>query len=133
MADLVAGHVQLMFDAISTSLPNITAGNIKPIAWTGQKPSPILPNLPTIADSGLPDYNTNSWLAMFAPANTPQDIVDKVSEEVRAVLNRLEVKERQLSVGVEIVASTPGELNATVKSEIVRWSDFVKKVGIKPE
>jgi tripartite-type tricarboxylate transporter receptor subunit TctC len=133
MADLVAGHVQLMFDAISTSLPNIKAGYIKPIAWTGQKASPILPELPTIAASGLPDYSTTSWLAMYAPANTPPDIVEKVSAEVRVILNRPEVRERQLSQGVEIVASTPAELNATTKSEIARWSDFVKKVGIKPE
>jgi tripartite-type tricarboxylate transporter receptor subunit TctC len=133
MADLVAGHVQVMFDAISTSLPNIKAGYIKPIAWTGQKPSPTLPDLPTIAGAGLPDYSTTSWLAMYAPANTPPDIVEKVSAEVKTILNRPEVRERQLSQGVEIVASTPAELNATTRSEITRWSDFVKKMGIKPE
>jgi tripartite-type tricarboxylate transporter receptor subunit TctC len=133
MADLVAGHVQVMFDAISTSLPNIKAGYIKPIAWTGQKPSPILPELPTVAGAGLPDYSTTSWLAMYAPANTPPDIIEKVSAEIKTILNRPEVRERQLSQGVEIVASTPADLNATTRSEIVRWSDFVKKVGIKPE
>jgi len=133
MTDLVAGHVQVMFDAISTSLPNIKAGYIKPIAWTGPKASPILPGLPTIAGSGLSDYSTSSWLAMYAPANTPPDIIEKVSSEVRVILSRPEVKERQLSQGVEIVASMPAELNATTRSEVARWSEFVKKVGIQPE
>ena len=111
MQDLIAGHVQLMFDAISTSLPNIKAGLIRPIAWTGAKPSAVLPDLPTIAASGLPDYDTTSWLAMFAPAGTPPDLIAKVSDEVKTILNKPEVKDRQVAQGVEIVASTPQQLD----------------------
>jgi tripartite-type tricarboxylate transporter receptor subunit TctC len=133
MQDLIAGHVQLMFDAISTSLPNIKAGLIRPIAWTGAKPSAVLPDLPTIAASGLPDYDTTSWLAMFAPAGTPTDLVAKVSAEVKTILNKPEVKERQVAQGVEIVASTPQQLDQIVATEIPKWSSFVKKVGIKIE
>ncbi|MES2194601.1 MAG: tripartite tricarboxylate transporter substrate binding protein [Pseudomonadota bacterium] len=133
MQDLIAGHVQLMFDAISTSLPNIKAGLIRPIAWTGAKPSAVLPDLPTIAASGLPDYDTTSWLAMFAPAGTPPDLVAKVSAEVKTILNKPDVRERQVAQGVEIVASTPQQLDERVATEIPKWSSFVKKVGIKIE
>ena len=133
MQDLIAGHVQLMFDAISTSLPNIKAGLIRPIAWTGAKPSAVLPDLPTIAASGLPDYDTTSWLAMFAPAGTPPDLIAKVSDEVKTILNKPEVKDRQVAQGVEIVASTPQQLDERVAAEIPKWSNFVKKVGIRIE
>lgn len=133
MQDLMAGHVQIMFDAISTSLPNIRAGHIKAVAWTGAKPSPVLADLPTVAASGLPGYDTTSWLAMFAPAGTPQEIVNKVSDEVREILNQPAVKERQLAQGVEIVASTPQQLDATVQAEMPKWSALIKKIGVKAE
>jgi tripartite-type tricarboxylate transporter receptor subunit TctC len=133
MQDLIAGNVQLMFDAISTSLPNIRAGLIKPIAWTGAKPSAVLPNLPTIAASGIPGYDTTSWLAMFAPASTPSDIIEKVSDAAKVILNRTDVKARQEAQGVEIVASTPKELDATVAREVSRWSELIKKLDLKIE
>lgn len=133
MQDLMAGHVQIMFDAISTSLPNIRAGHIKAIAWTGAKPSAVLPDLPTVAAAGLPGYDTTSWLAMFAPASTPQEIVTKVSEEVRQILSQPAVKERQVAQGVEIVASTPDQLDATVRTEMPKWSALIKMVGVKAE
>jgi tripartite-type tricarboxylate transporter receptor subunit TctC len=133
MQDLLAGNVQLMFDAISTSLPNIRAGLIKPIAWTGAAPSAVLPDLPTIAASGIPGYDTTSWLAMFAPASTPDDIVTKVSDEVKVILNRPEVKARQMAEGVEVVASTPKELDGTVAREIPRWSELIKRIDLKIE
>jgi tripartite-type tricarboxylate transporter receptor subunit TctC len=133
MQDLIAGNVQLMFDAISTSLPNIRAGLIRPIAWTGAKASPVLPDLPTIAAAGLPGYDTTSWLAMFTAADAPADIINKVSDEVRIILNRPEVRDRQLVQGVEIVASTPQQLDAIVRAEIPKWSAFVRKVGVKTE
>ncbi|WP_421998518.1 tripartite tricarboxylate transporter substrate binding protein [Reyranella sp.] len=133
MQDLMAGNVQLMFDAISTSLPNIKAGTIKPIAWTGPKASPVLPDLPTISGSGLPGYETASWLAMFAPAGTPPDIISKVSEEVRRILDQPTVRQRQQAQGVEIVASTPQQLDAVVRTEIPKWSNLIKTVGVKIE
>ena len=133
MQDLMAGNVQLMFDAISTSLPNIRAGLIKPLAWTGAKPSAVLPDLPTVAASGIPGYDTTSWLAMFAPASTPDDIVAKVSAEVKVILDRPDVKARQEAQGVEVVASTPKELDDTVAKEMQRWSELIKRIDLKIE
>lgn len=131
MQDLLAGNVQLMFDAISTSLPNIKAGLIKPIAWTGLKPSAVLPNLPTIDASGLPGYDTTSWLAMFAPAAVPNDLVTQISDEIRTILNKPDVKQRELVQGVEIAATTPKQLDDIVAVELPRWSEFVRNLDLK--
>jgi tripartite-type tricarboxylate transporter receptor subunit TctC len=133
MQDLLGGHVQLMFDAISTSLPSIRSGSIKALAWTGAKRAAILPDLPTIAESGVPGYDTTSWLAMFAPAGTPDDIVQKVSVAVRKILNQPALKEKQTALGIEVVASTPAELDQTVRTEMEKWSALIKKLGIKAE
>ena len=133
MQDLLGGHVQLMFDAISTSLPSIRSGSIKALAWTGAKRSAILPDLPTIAESGVPGYDTTSWLAMFAPANTPDDIIQKVNATVRKTLNKTDVKEKQAALGIEVVTSSPGELDQTVRTEMEKWSVLIKKLGIKVE
>jgi tripartite-type tricarboxylate transporter receptor subunit TctC len=133
MQDLLGGHVQLMFDAISTSLPSVRSGSIKALAWTGAKRAAILPDLPTIAESGVPGYDTTSWLAMFAPAGTPDDIVQKVSAAVSKVLNQPALKEKQAALGIEVVASTPADLDQTVRTELTKWSTLVKKLGIKAE
>lgn len=133
MQDLIGGHVQLMFDAISTSLPNIRAGLIKPLAWTGATRAPVLQDLPTIAESGVPGYASTSWLAMFAPAGTPNDIVRKVSDEIRVALNKPELKEKQTRLGINVITSTPEELDATVRSETAQWGDLIRKIGVKAE
>lgn len=133
MQDLIAGNIQLMFDAISTSLPNIKAGLIKPIAWTGAKASPVLPDLPTIAASSLADYDTTSWLAMFASADAPTEVIDETSEEVRIILDQPMVRDRQEAQGIEFVASTPRQLDAMVRSQIPRRSEFIKKFDIEVE
>jgi len=133
MQDLIGGHVQLMFDAISTSLPNIRAGLIKPIAWTGATRSPVLPDLPTIAESGLPGYASTSWLAMFAPAGTPDDIVNKVSDEIHSALLKPELADKQTKLGINVIASKPHELDAVVRTETAQWGELIRKIGVKPD
>lgn len=133
MQDLIGGHVQLMFDAISTSLPNIQAGLIKPIAWTGSKRAAILPDLPTIAESGVPGYSSTSWLAMLAPAGVPADIVHRVSAAVRETLNQPAMRKQQEATGAEVVASTPEVLDETIRVETPKWSELIQKIGIKAE
>lgn len=130
MQDLLGGHVQLMFDAISTSLPSIRSGSIKALAWAGAKRAAILPDLPTIAESGVPGYEMTGWLAMFAPAGTPDDIIQRVSTAVRKVLNEPAVKERQAVLGIEVAASSPAELDQTVRTEMEKWSALIKQMSI---
>lgn len=133
MQDLIGGHVQLMFDAVSTSMPHIRSGALRPIAWTGAKRSSILPDLPTIAESGLPGYESSSWLGMFAPAGTPPEVIQRISREARATLDRPEVRERQLALGVEIVASTPEQFGGQLQQEIPKWEKVVVASGAKAD
>ncbi len=133
MQDLLGGHVQLMFDAISTSLPNIRAGKLHALAWTGKTRSPILPDLPTIAESGVPGYASAAWFAMFAPAGTPKDIVQKLSAQVKTIVSNAALRERQLGLGVDLVGSTPEVLEAQLTEEIVKWAKVIKDSGAQAE
>ena len=133
MQDLLGGHVQLMFDAISTSLPNIRAGKLHALAWTGKTRSPILPDLPTIAESGVPGYASAAWFAMFAPAGTPKDIVQKLSAQVKTIVSNAALRERQLGLGVDLVGSTPEALEAQLSEEIVKWAKVIKDSGAQAE
>ena len=133
MQDLLGGHVQLMFDAISTSLPNIRAGKLHALAWTGKTRSPILPDLPTIAESGVPGYASAAWFAMFAPAGTPKDVIQKLSTQVKAIVANPALRERQLGLGVDLVGSTPEVLEAQLSEEIVKWAKVIKDSGAQAE
>jgi tripartite-type tricarboxylate transporter receptor subunit TctC len=133
MTDLIGGHVNLMFDAVSTSMPHIKSGAIRPVAWTGSRRSPILPELPTIAESGVPGSESSSWLGLFAPAGTPPEVVQRISREVRTTLDRQEVRERQLALGVEIVANTPEEFGRQLAAEIPKWRKVVEVSGAKAD
>lgn len=133
MQDLIGGHVQFMFDAISTSLPHIKAGRIKALAWTGKERSAVLPDLPTIDESGVPGYHSTSWLAMFAPAGVPSDIIHRMQEEVSTVLNQPKLKERLQSQGAEVVSSTPEELDKIVQEDGNKWSELIEQIGLKLE
>lgn len=125
MQDLLGGHVDLMFDAISTSLPHIKAGRLRALAWTGKTRSPILPELPTIAESGVDGYASSAWFAMFTPAGTPADIVNKVAAEAARIVRRPEVRERQLGLGLEMVGSTPREFAVFLDEEIAKWAKVI--------
>lgn len=133
MQDLIGGHVQFMFDAISTSLPHIKAGRIKALAWTGKERSAVLPDLPTIDESGVPGYQSTSWLAMFAPAGVPSEIIQRMSKEVSAALNQPELKERLQSQGAEVVSSTPEELDKIVQEDGRKWSELIEQIDLKLE
>ena len=133
MQDLLGGHVQLMFDAISTSLPNIRAGKLHALAWTGKTRSPILPDLPTIAESGVPGYASAAWFAMFAPAGTPRDIIQKLSAQVKTIVANPALRERQLGLGVDLVGSTPEALEAQLSEEIVKWAKVIRDSGAQAE
>ncbi len=126
MQDLLGGHVQVMFDAISTSLPHIKTGKLRALAWTGKARSPILPELPTIAEAGVPGYASAAWFAMFAPAGTPPEAIRKVAAEVRRIVNQPDVRERQLGLGLEMVGSTPEAFKSILDEEIAKWAKVIQ-------
>jgi tripartite-type tricarboxylate transporter receptor subunit TctC len=131
--DLLAGHLQVMFDAYSSAVPNMKAGRVRALGLTSAKRNPELPDLPTVAEQGLPGYVTAQWLAFFLPARTPQATVDKLNQAVGAILQRPDVRERFLRLGLLPVSSSPAELDKLLKSDIALWSRVVKEGNIKPD
>ena len=131
ITDLVAGQIDLMFDNLPSSIEQIRGGNLRAIAVTSAKRSAALPDVPTIAESGLPGFDASSWFALFAPAKTPRDIVEKLNAEMRKAVEEPEVRERFVAVGGEARPMTPEELGDFVKAEIEKWAKVVKASGAK--
>ncbi|MDQ6620733.1 MAG: tripartite tricarboxylate transporter substrate binding protein [Pseudomonadota bacterium] len=131
MTDLLGGHVQVMFDNLPTALPHIRSGRLRALAVSTSARSPLAPDLPTIAESGLPGFDLATWFAFFAPAGTPRDIVDKISTDMRKVLAQQESRERLSAAGVDVRGTTPEELAQFHRAEMVKWAKIVKDSGAK--
>ncbi|HZB38388.1 MAG TPA: tripartite tricarboxylate transporter substrate binding protein [Beijerinckiaceae bacterium] len=129
--DLIAGQVDLMFDNLPSSIGQVRGGNLRATAVTSAKRSPALPDVPTVAESGLPGFEASSWFAIFAPAKTPPEIVQKLNAEVLKILADPEVQSRFAEIGGEIRPYKPDELRAFVQSEIEKWAKVVKASGAK--
>lgn len=129
--DLVAGQIPLMFVDPSTSLAHIRAGRLRALAVTAGKRIPQLPNVPTVAENGLPGFEVNAWFGVFVPAGTPREIVGRLNADIVRGLAAPEVRERLLALGVEPVTSTPEQFAAFVKSEIAKWGRVVRQSGAR--
>ncbi len=133
VADLIAGQVQLMFDNLPSSLQQVKAGKLRAIAVTSARRSPVLPDIPTIAESGLPGYEASSWFGMHAPAKTSRDIVNRLHAMVARSLRTPEMMERLTSQGADPVGNTPEQFTEFVRAEIAKWAKVVKASGAKLE
>jgi len=132
LPDLLGGSIQLVFDNMPSALPMAKEGKIRAIAQTTAKRSPAAPDVPTVAES-LPGFEATTWFAMFAPANTPKPIIDKLNAEVVRIFKLPDVAERLKTLGLDPVLSTPDELGKYQASEIVKWTKVVKESGAKAE
>lgn len=130
MPELLGGQVALHFGSTSV-VPHVKAGKLVPLAVTGAKRSPVLPNVPTIAESGLPGFEVTSWNAMFAPAGTPAPIIEKLNGIVKRGLATPEANAIMERQGLEATPSTPAELGALVKKDLAMWAKVIKAAGIK--
>jgi tripartite-type tricarboxylate transporter receptor subunit TctC len=133
VTDLLAGHVQLMFTDTVTALPHVKAGKLKALGIGSGKRSAVLADVPTVAEAGVPGYDLTGWLAVFAPAGTPQAVVNKLNEEINRILVLPEVRERLLQTGLDPLTGSPAELGALVRNEIPKWAKIIKEAGIKPD
>jgi tripartite-type tricarboxylate transporter receptor subunit TctC len=111
----------------------IRAGKFKPIAVTGQQRSPLLPNVPTIAESGVPGYEVNVWFGIQAPAGTPKEVVQKLNQEIAKALVDPEIVKRFREQGVEVVGSSPTKFATLVEAEIQKWGSVVRDANVRLE
>ena len=130
--DLIGGSIQLVFDNMPSALPMAKEGKIRAVAQTTAKRSPAAPDIPTVAES-LPGFEATTWFAMFAPANTPKPVVDRLNAEIVRVFKLPEVAERLKTLGLDAVLSSSDELGKYQATEIVKWAKVVKESGAKAE
>jgi tripartite-type tricarboxylate transporter receptor subunit TctC len=133
ITDILGGQISLFFADISTTLPQVKADKVKGFAVSTAQRSKLAPDLPTMAEAGVPGYDLAAWFAAFVPAKTPKPIVDKLREALGAAVNDKATQEKLLAAGIEPESSTSEELKAFVGSEIKKWADIVKAAGIQPE
>ena len=131
--DVLGGRVTMMFDNMPSSLQLVREGKLRALGVTSTTRSPAAPEIPTIAESGLPGFDAVSWFALFAPANTPKPIIDKWQTEVRRILKLPDVAKRLADAGLDTVGGTPEELAAYQRSEITKWAKVVKDSGAKAD
>lgn len=130
---LIANEVQMIITGVLALFPHIKAGKLRPLAVTSAKRAPALPELPTMIESGVPNFDVSSWFGIFVPANTPRPIVTKINAEIRKMLDAPELRQRLTDQGADPQSSSPEQFAAYVKSERARWSKVVKDSGAKPE
>ena len=131
VGDLIAGQIHLMFSPAGTAGPHVKSGRLRALAVGSAEPSALAPGLPTVAASGLPGYESRSLSGLFAPARTPLAIIKRLNQEVVRALNRADVKEKLFNSGIEVIASSPEEFAATIKSEMTRMDKVIKDAGLR--
>jgi tripartite-type tricarboxylate transporter receptor subunit TctC len=131
LQDVVGGQVSMTFDNITTALPLAKAGKLRALAVTTTKRSAAAPDVPTLAESGLPGFEVGSWQGVFAPAGTPSEIVRRLNAEIVKIINTPEVREKLVALGADPVGDTSEQFTAYVKTEVVKWSEVVEKSGAK--
>ena len=133
VTDLMGGHVSLMFDNMPSALPHAKAGKLRGIAVSTLKRSTVTPELPTVAESGLPGFEVNVWFGVLAPAGTPREVVERLNRILVKALQSNDVRERLSSQGAEPIGNTPEQFTAQMKSDLVKWAKVVKAADIKIE
>ena len=131
MSDVLAGHMNMMFNSIATVMPHVKSGRVRTLGVASQKRSPQLPDIPTIAESGVPGFESVTWFGMFAPARTPASIIRKVNDAVVKVVRSSDVKSRFEALGADPIGSTPEEFAAFVRRDMERYATVVKVSGAK--
>jgi tripartite-type tricarboxylate transporter receptor subunit TctC len=122
----------MMIDAITTTAPTVQGGQVRALGTTGKARSGLMPDVPTVAEAGVPGYEATIWLGIMAPTGTPKPIVDKLNAEINKVLARAETKEAWAKQGAVPLAMTPAEFDTYLRGDIEKWAGVIQKAGIKP-
>ena len=131
--DLLGGHVQAYFSGIPAQLPHVRAGRIKALAVTTLKRSPSMPELPTFDESGVPGYDANSWMGVFAPARTPRALIERLHAQIESIMKSAEMRDTMLAQGVEPVALGPQAFAASIRADVEKYAKLIKEAGIRLE
>lgn len=131
--DLTSGRVSLMFDTVAAIGPQVKGGKVRPLAVTTAKRSSAAPQVPTMAQAGLPGYETSTWGGVLAPAGTPKAVVDKLNAEINKALSSPDVRERLQNAGIEPAGGTPAQFASFLQVEMGKWAKVAKDAGIQPE
>jgi len=131
--DVMGGQVPMSFETVTVALPQIKAGKVKAVAVTSAKRSAQLPDVPTLAESGVPGFDVSSWQALYLPAGTPPAIVAKLNAEVQKIVAQPEVKARMESLGLEYAPNSPAQFTEFQKAEQARWAKVIKDGNVKPD
>jgi len=133
MQDVLSGNVHLVFIGIPAAAPHIKAGKLRALALVAPQRSGALPEVPTVAEAGLPDFEVTTWYGILAPAGTPRGIINRLNAELVKVMHAPELKEKLAATGTEPLTSTPDEFAAYIRKEIAKWGDVIRKAGVKAD
>lgn len=131
--DLIGGRTQVMFDSIASALPHIRSGKLRALAVTSMQRSKLLPELPTVSETGLTGYSAESWLGILVPAGTPQPIVERLNKDIVWAVNDPKTRARLMQAGYEPASSTPEAFATRIREEIAKWAPVVKRSGATPD
>jgi tripartite-type tricarboxylate transporter receptor subunit TctC len=129
MNDLIGGQVKVSFVGVPNALPNLASGKLKALAVSSARRYGELPELPTLAEAGVPGYDATIWLGLLAPPGTPREVVQRINAEITKILSTPEARKLMASAGVEVATSTPEEFAALLRTELERWGKVVKETG----
>jgi tripartite-type tricarboxylate transporter receptor subunit TctC len=133
LTDLIGGHLSMMFSNVSAAMPHVKAGKLRGLAVTSPERQAAAPGVPTVAESGLPGYEVQTWLGLVAPAGTPREILARLNAEVAKAVARPDVKQRFADQGMTAAGGTPEQFADYIKSENVKWAKVIKDAGVQPE
>ena len=131
--DVLGGRVSMVIADLTPSLPHIRAGTLRPLAVTRIRRSALLPEVPSLHEAGITDFDMDSWAGLFAPAGTPTDIVTRLNAELRKIIDTSDFKSRLADIGFEAFSSSPEELGEFAKTQLVKWTQMIKDAAIEPE
>ena len=131
--DVMGGHVQIMFDAVTAMKGNIEAGQVRALGTTGDKRSAVLPDVPTVSEAGVPGYETTIWLGLMAPKGTPKEIIDRLNAEITKIINKPAIREAWAKQGAVPMTMSPEEFDAFLRRDIEKWAKVTQQAGIKPQ
>jgi tripartite-type tricarboxylate transporter receptor subunit TctC len=133
MTDVISGQIELLFDQMATAVPHVRDGRVRALAVTSARRAPAMPEVPTVAEAGVPGYETTAWFGLVGPARMPPDLTRRIQSDVAAALAAREVRDRLADQGLTMVASSPEQFGAFLSAEMARWAEVIRKSGARAD